>query len=680
MEAYKDWSKALYQLDDQTFLAVMRNYLGPIKTPFNKPDLIRRLTRFVTQERIKRRLISLITDHDKKILNAIYMLKKPTIDDIYHFFAKEVQYYIIQQTIINLEERLLVLQHSDRSLQINPLFTSDLYPSIINIHHIIAIDHSDSEQIKEHTQYIFEQPFFLAVLSIISTETIRINSDRTLRKSSQQLILDTFSFLTEETITPFFDLIFSGLFGLKMISETSGVITLNNSSISSFWSSDWKEFFFLFLSHCFSGVYPDTSLQDIAGFFYELFAFLDHKAPLASHDFIRLWNAICSYYSMPIEDTDEPFQILKILGILYDEDDTFSLNPLAGGITHQDPIPKSQKNQFIIDSDFTITCDASLQFNDAQFLYLLARIKTIDTHYVFEITKKTCIQAFDASYSSDEIFALLSRLSRNEIPHNLAQTIIHWKQEYDSLQIYSGIIVSANEQRSRIIEKHPGLKEHIIKRFAPGLYLFNPNTEDTWRAILSTSGFDALPQTKRAVPAVTDLPAEFNTEPESSSYTRLSFSHQTKKHFFSPINDDRQDSKQPDFIHSIKDKLNSMQLTHTELEEMNARIDKRLILSETQLVTTYLHPTVFEAKGFDYQGKLNLCKQAIASKTDLLELHIRSLPDREDILLIRPTKISKEGNDHILTGSTIPEHQEFSKSLRKIFLLRKMKNSLYSPV
>ncbi len=680
MDAYKDWSKALYQLDDQTFLAVMRNYLGPIKTPFNKPDLIRRLTRFVTQERIKRRLISLITDHDKKILNAIYMLKKPTIDDIYHFFAKEIQYYIIQQTIINLEERLLILQQSDRSLQINPLFISDLYPSIINIHHIIAINHSESAQIQEHTQYLFEQPFFLAVFSIISTETIRINSDGTLRKSSQQLLLDTFSFLTEETITPFFDLLFSGLFGLNMIAETSGIITLNNSCISSFLERDWKEFFFLFLSYCFSEVYPDTALQDIAGFLYELFAFLGHQASLTSHDLIRLWNAICSHYSIPIGDTDKPFHILKVLGILYDENGTLSLNPLVGGIIHQDSFSKCQKNQFIIDSDFTIICDASLQLKDAQFLYLLARIKTIDTHYVFEITKKTCIHAFDASYSLDEIFTLLSQLSQNEIPHNLTQTIIHWKQEYDSLQIYSGIIVSASEQRSRIIEKHPGLKEHIIKRFGPGLYLFDPDTEDRWRAILSTSGFDALPQTKSAVSSLTDLPVESSTAPDISSYTLLSFSHQTKTCFFSSVTDDHQDPEQLDFIHSLKNKLTSMQLTHTELEEMEARIDKRLILSETQLVTTYLHPTVFEAKGFDYQGKLNLCKQAIASKTDLLELHIRSLPDREDVLLIRPKHISKEGNNHILTGFTIPEHQEFSKSLRKIFLLRKMKNSLYSPV
>ncbi len=673
MDAVEEWTQALYTLDDQAFLSIMRNYLGPIKTPFHKPDLIHRLIRFISHENIKYRIVSLIDDQERIILNAIYLLNHPSVDDIYHFFTKEIKFYVIQQIIINLEERLLIYQRVDDSLSINPILFDDLVPEVINIKHIIAVEKQHKCAILPNTQYIFEQPFHIAILSIFASGKIRVNSDGTLRKTSIKTIQEMFPFLSEEHIPPFIHSLITGMSGMGIIGRSHGIILPNNNHFEPYTNSSWKKYFLTFLANCFLEFFPLVSISNLYGFLSELFQFTTHIRPLQSSDFYRIWNALCSHHNMPLNETSDPFHILSIFGILYKQGNYYSINPLADRLMQQDG-SDNKENHFIIDSDFTITCDANLTLAESRFLYIFSRVITTDMNYRFEITKKSCIYAFDLSYTLTQIMDLLNELSHNKVPHNIEQTITQWKHEYDSLQIYSGIIVTANENRRRILEKHPALQDHIIKTLAPGIFLFNTATEPIWRDILISSGIDTLPKTKTYAPIESHqiMPKPAETENQVSLLDNIDSS------YFLP--DETPKVNDTAFIKELRKSLSNKQFARVEYEDLSARIDKKLILSSDQLISTYLHPTSVEATGFDYQGKLNLCKQALSSKYDLLELHIRSLPDQEEILLIRPTKLLKEGNNYILSGTMLPDHQNFSKSLRKIFLLRKLKSSLYTPI
>jgi hypothetical protein len=56
-----------------------------------------------------------------------------------------------------------------------------------------------------------------------------------------------------------------------------------------------------------------------------------------------------------------------------------------------------------------------------------------------------------------------------------------------------------------------------------------------------------------------------------------------------------------------------MRLTKPEREELTARIERRLVLSETQLEGMSLRYEKLEARGLDYAGKSAIAKQAVSA-------------------------------------------------------------------
>ncbi len=668
------WNEALYSLDDESFLEIMRNYLGPIRTPFNKPDLISQLTRFITGERVRKRILSLINRQERALLNAVYFLDRPSVDDIYRFFDRKIQFYIVQQQIINLEERLLLLQRRDRSLMINPLFLDDLIGSQVHISHIMSISDAGSEQAESDGQVtIMDQPLFISYFSLFYGNYIRITQDGTLKRSTGRVLEDVFPHMSAELIGSLTHLFIRSFTSMGILSSSNGSINCSAAAVKEHLeSSSWPEFVFRFLVGCYAPVYSDLDDHQVYSFLYELLTILEQVGSLRAKSLQRLWMIQASHHGLPMHEMHEPILILKTLGILTYADGFYRLHPdlsalLSGG--------SSPNTSCIIDSDYTITCGRDFSLHSSRFLYLCTRIRKTDTSFLFEITKNSIVQAFDAGFTADEITSLLEEVSSNPVPGNIIQTIRHWSAEYESIQIYSGIVIAADAQRSRIIEKHPSLQDHIIRKFCEGVFLLRSETETVWREILNQSGVEVLPKTKFADPengGESIRHAIGYRLPDTITRDRFSEAAITE--------DIRHIEHDEAFKAELQEALAQKKIPRKAFEDLTARIEKGLILIPEQLVSTYLHPTVQEAHGFDFQGKVNLCRQAMDSGKDLLEIHVKSFTEKEDILLIQPTELKKQGNEVILIGLEVPENHHFEKSLRKIFLLRKLKSSLYSPI
>ncbi len=673
MADYTYWTDALYSLDDDSFLSIMRNYLGPIKTPFNKQDLIKKLTSFLSQDKITERILSLINEQERSVLNAIYFLNSPSVDDIYQFFGKNIQFYIIQQTIINLEERLLILQNTDQSLMINTLFLSDLLGSHIHISHIISLQTEDRDNSSFHTPItMFDQPLFTSYLSLFTGNYIRTTNDGNLKRSTLKILGDIFTQIDSERVISLTQLFIRSFQSCGIVTSENGILKCDTAFTDDLIAShSWSQIFFKFLVSCFTQVYRTVSEQNLYSFLFELLSLLEQIGPLKPESLHRIWLILSSHHAIPLQEMHEPLYILLNLGILNYSGNTYILNPHTSSVLNED---HEHLENCVIDSDYTITCSREFPLNAARFLYACTKIRQIDAHYQFLITKNSSVQAFDAGYTSEQIIDLLHTISSTQIPHNIIQTISQWKLEYDSLQIYSGIIIAADAHRSRIIEKHPALQDHIIRKFTDGVYLVKSETEAIWRDILTQSGIDVIPKTKYSQKqgVYPQKPAEPYQSPNTKAHVQFSAEVIDLK---IPEN-----SYDDSFKQEMVKILEKMPIPKRSFEELEARIDKGLILIKEQLVSTHLHPTVQEAHGFDFQGKLNLCKQAMETKKDLLELHVKAFPDDEKVILIRPTELKKQGNEFFLIGLEVPENLLFEKSLRKIFLLRKLKSSLYTPL
>ena len=82
------WRNALTKLPDNHFFELMRIYLGEIKTPYNKQNLIENLGAFLHKPEIQQRIVSLLSVEDIQIINAIHYLTAPSQNVLSRFFAK----------------------------------------------------------------------------------------------------------------------------------------------------------------------------------------------------------------------------------------------------------------------------------------------------------------------------------------------------------------------------------------------------------------------------------------------------------------------------------------------------------------------------------------------------------------------------------------------------------------
>jgi hypothetical protein len=132
-----------------------------------------------------------------------------------------------------------------------------------------------------------------------------------------------------------------------------------------------------------------------------------------------------------------------------------------------------------------------------------------------------------------------------------------------------------------------------------------------------------------------------------------------------------------------------MNLGKEERNELAARVDRKLILSETQLQDAVIHYEKLEAGGLDYVGKALIAKQAIAMQA-MVEVswpvrqkqeHAYGIPaalektEGENILVLNPID---SGNTIRIPGETVRIPGDTVRiPLGKISRLRQIKKSIF---
>ena len=137
MKPTEEWRKLLFNLSDQAFFDLVRNYLGDIHTPFNKHNLLDQLEAFLLNKSNLDQIVSMIDSSDAALLTAIDFLGNPSVEQLYALFRDEKPYYSFYTHLMNLEERLLVCpETSEKNLQtvvISPIFRDELRKRVIDV-------------------------------------------------------------------------------------------------------------------------------------------------------------------------------------------------------------------------------------------------------------------------------------------------------------------------------------------------------------------------------------------------------------------------------------------------------------------------------------------------------------------------------------------------------------------
>jgi len=123
------WEATLLSAESELLLGAARNYLGPVKTPYDKRDIVARLRAFLSRAETRRAVLELLDGLDARILASLFLLGPLPEAELRSLFEGELPLFDLGVRLANLQDRLLVFrfeQGGRRLLAPNPVLAEDL--------------------------------------------------------------------------------------------------------------------------------------------------------------------------------------------------------------------------------------------------------------------------------------------------------------------------------------------------------------------------------------------------------------------------------------------------------------------------------------------------------------------------------------------------------------------------
>lgn len=219
------WRECLTRLPDNLFFELIRMYLGEIKTPYNKQNLIERLGAFLHKEQVQQNILLLLSPVDCQLLSAIFYLENSTHRLLARFFADTFSSLQLQENLMNLEERLLIFRNTSNLLPkeepafcLNPILEQVLqqriHPSLL-----LPLPQDFQNQVETKPLPQLSANLLAAFFSFAKEYPDLCRQDGTLKKRAKQRLSQIFPFTFTENLTEFFQTLIISLQNLSLLKE-----------------------------------------------------------------------------------------------------------------------------------------------------------------------------------------------------------------------------------------------------------------------------------------------------------------------------------------------------------------------------------------------------------------------------------------------------------------------------
>jgi hypothetical protein len=297
------------------------------------------------------------------------------------------------------------------------------------------------------------------------------------------------------------------------------------------------------------------------------------------------------------------------------------------------------------------------------------------------------VRGFNQGFTAEDMTGILERLSLGAPDQNLGWTVKDWENRYSAVSLFQGTVLTLSEDRRYLAET--GILSSLIGRtLAPGVYLLAVADKDEAARILQKAGVDIIAQPPSVSPkgdsdtAIARSP--YPSTDVSGSGIVLPFSAAAEIPAADPADREKAAEKQKE---RFREALRKSGLPKADQDELAARIERRQIVSESQLTGGSARHEKFEARNLDYVGKTIVARQAIGSGS-LVEVLLPSADGGENRILGTPQALEKSGGETVLllrplardgAGGEKPEpDSELRIPLGKISLLRWIKQSIFT--
>ena len=672
------WRESLTLLPDNRFFDIVRTYLGPIKTPYNKQNLVEQLSSIFRKEQNQRRIISFLSDFDFQILSLISLLPFPTQENVKDFFQNRYDVSVIYSALLNLSERLLIYSYSERgfseaALEINPLVEDALKP-FLGIAKIFP--KTECVQKNQDSSFCISPIFIASYISFIRANPEMSKNDLSIKKKYSERLENIFLGKSE---TP--ALLLNGFFNIGIVRFKEKSLCVDDGVLEKF--AELPEIF----QYVYLAVASAENLGREGFLLYgQLLLELLNSVPKEGFVFSSLTDAafILSnrndgtkfserqelfskieriHRNAEIVDfmekdfrTERPHRysgkiiekivrnaislgFFSIYGKTPSGEDIFV--PAEFFIGGENFSMDSKKGLLNINAGTSITLMPGFSLSELVPLMDFMNVVKSGTVAEFEITRKSASRAFDKNIVPEQIFSLLQKYNAYEIPQNLRMNIEEWHKTFTSAVVYKGYVLKLNEKTSRIVENNPKAKSFIQTKLGEGIYLLNIPLDDDFSKFSESVGLEFMGNVKNP-----EIGKETSPFPLLQSARKLDFENTAEQHaeLLEELLQEGNKTKAQYFK-----TLKSLGLTKQQENALALRIEKGIIISQEQLRAENVRLEILETDGMNYAGKIRMIENAILSGA-LLELSMAndSEASKMNNFLGKPISLSKRQDDCIL--------------------------------
>lgn len=687
-----EWRETLSGMENQQFFSLIHLYLGEVKTPYNKQNLIEQLSSFLRKEENQNLIFNMLSENDILILNAIYFIQNCSQEKLSTFFSGTFSFAFLYETLINLEERLLIYKKIDSDnkthcYKINPIIEKKLL-SVLKLSALLPIPQIENFQTKIIDKNNFQiTPLLLgAIYSLVNLNPDLCKIDGTFKKKIQNNFSNFFSSITDAS---FIIQIINALKNLSLFTQTENSLEINKSKWKNFSKLSFREQY-IYLTISNNSKLTQSDLQKKATL---LCTILDN---IASEGFTKKILYRCAYLiNEKLSGENFSYSSTSRLSFILNNEknssgtnfsnDIFSIidNAINFGILvhtsndiYDEPIYTisnnficeqeqiNQKGLLNIDAGFSATILPGMNLNSILKIIEFMELTRFDTILQMEITKKSCIKSFDAKENPKSICEKLNNYSSHEIPQNLIVSIEDWYENYLSAQIYFGYVLTVTEQKQVLIENNPEISSHIKQILAPGVYLLDFNSKEQVQTSIEKSQLDFIGDIKNISTEVSGLP-----------FPKIIF----KKDLFdkTQIEENPNPQIKDKLLNDLKNHLETMELTKDQYEDLLNRINRKIIIQKSQLRKETVKVEKTEAFGMDFSGKIHVIENAISAKK-LIEITYESSnsPEGKNVIIGLPLLLTRESSDTFVDVIIEPEKTQKTLSLANAISIKKLRGSI----
>ena len=659
MNHFQDWKNWLLTLPESVFFSLTRNYLGQLPTPFNKHRIFEELNGLLNQPKVQNLLAASLDELDHRILTIIALLDKTPDTSIRNLLTDLGSPWMLYQRLINLQERLILYKNLENIYRLTPPLEGKFRSQVIRIEEFFPSFRRRGEIDEPGWSW---DGLLLAFRSFLLHSPPTLKIDGTMGKRDRKDWKSRFPHFAQH--------------------PEEGKLFLETTAAEGLWAvgpegwtlkeGPWEQLKALStkdraLRLCSRAITTTSSpscqwnLKEGMFLIESLWETLDPQRIYPVETLTRVLKIILAKRRLSQKEMTLPLKTLKILGVLVEEGGgNFALN------RRMLPFPPSEAGG-TLHPNYELTLPPAPDF--AAALSPLRAFELIR----YDLTGQYCLS--QESYGRSQrggkktsSTALLEKWIGRTLPQNISFSLNQWDGQLRDVRLLEGLVLKVSKERIPLIEQNPLFPPHILETLAPGVYLMDPRRKNEWEEALLKTGITTLPPVEQTR---TTIREEGRLEPAFPSPRGIAL----------PIHPAQSPEEYPPpDRESLFARLKELKLSEEEAEELSNRIRRGIILFPEQLSPEIARGEIRTVKGLDYQAKVQLIQETLASGQAYLEISWFSRGDQPLTKEIIPRRLFKEEAKLYLTGALLSDSrkEDFRIEVRKISRVKRHKLSFFT--